>query len=268
MAFLSTHTINKIAEDVNNLGFYKIENFLKKDTVDKVIGMFPKEKPKDKELKIKIPVHFYSFIIKLFKLQFRLFFTGIYLLNLKRKLNCDKIMEKVQSKNCKLVSMDIVYNPKSDEPIKKWHADQLHNFNGKDKSIYKFFIYLTPTSTNNGCLAYIKKSNILSNTIADLMFRGALPKEVVYTLKQYSNFVSRKEVRDKILQNKNANDIDLNEVINSVNKINNNPSTNELDIQIKNSGDCLLFDETGMHRGAQSKQDRYVLRFLYQNINN
>lgn len=39
-------------------------------------------------------------------------------------------------------------------------------------------------------------------------------------------------------------------------------------ISIENAGDCLLFDETGMHRGAQTKQDRYVLIFIYQNINN
>ena len=155
--------------------------------------------------------------------------------------------------------MDIMFNPKVDKPVKDWHADQLHNFYGKDKGNYKFSIYLTPTSSNNGCLAYVNQSNNLSNTIANLMSIGELPKEIIYTLKQYSNFISKEDIKKKILNSKKPYNIDLDKVINNVNKVNSNPATNELDISMENAGDCLLFDETGMHRGFRlNKIDMFL----------
>ncbi len=267
MALLSTENLNQISTNVNKIGYFKIKNFLDDKTVSKVIRLFPSPKPKE-ETRIKIPTKWISFLIKLLKFEFKLFYIGLYLLRLKNKLNCDQIMKFAQSQNCKLVSMDLVYNSKKNELIKKWHADQLHNFNGKNKGIFKFFIYLTPTSSDNGCLAYIDKSNVLSNTIAELMFKGKLPKENIYNLDRYTKFINKTEIKDKILKTQNSNNIDLNDVIKKVTKVNDNHETKEFDIEIENSGDCLLFDETGMHRAAPTKQDRYVLRFLYQNINN
>ena len=78
---------------------------------------------------------------------------------------------------------------------------------------------------------------------------GELPKEIIYTLKQYSNFISKEDIK-KDSNSKKPYNIDLDKVINNVNKVNSNPATNELDISMENAGDCLLFDETGMHRGA------------------
>ena len=95
-------------------------------------------------MRIKIPTNFFAFFIKLIKFQFKLIYIGIYLLKLKKKLKCDEIMKRVQSSNCRLVSMDIMFNPKVDKPVKDWHADQLHNFYGdylNDKpDLFQFLI--------------------------------------------------------------------------------------------------------------------------------
>ena len=253
--------------DLQLKGFCLIKKFLDKKKVSKIISFFPK-KP-SKELKIKIPVKFTQFLIKLVKFEFKLFYIGIYLLNLKKKINMDDIISQMLSMKYKLVSMDLMYNPACTEPIKNWHTDQLHNFNGRDKGIYKFFIYLTPVSSNNGCLAYLENSNNLSKIIADLMSKNLLKKKIIYTLDQYFNFVNKDQEKNIIKNHKeykNYNNLD--QVFLNLKKIHQNPLTNEFDIQIDGPGDCLLFDEMGIHRGSSSKQERYVLRFLYQNTSN
>ena len=160
-------------------------------------------------------------------------------------------------------------SPISNEEVLPWHCDQsysnqekINKFKHPDDRQFKFFIYLTPVQSDNGCMCYIPQSH----KIAYALKMGILEKKIHYQKFQYlkdfrkiisinsnysyiKNFLKNQEILDRFLENTKFAE--------------NNLDTNLYDYDME-AGDAIIFDENGFHKGSKiSKNERVVLRFFY-----
>lgn len=254
-------------EMLNINGFTKIPRFLDIETLKTIIPFIEEKKNeinwKKNEVKIKYAITKKSLLIKLLKLQFKQFFQSLFLLKLNKKIKCNQILEKeIPNSKFSLISMDLIYNPIVDVPLRDWHADEVYNLRGGEGGKFKFFIYLTPTKKKSGSLAFIKKSQELNFLLADLMKKKIIPEKKLYSLNDFYEYLNNDEIKNILI--KETSNETFNEVFNIISNVYNNPSTDTYDVEC-DAGDCILFNEMGIHRGAVNKEnERFVLRFLYQ----
>lgn len=250
-------------------GFIKIPNFLANEDIKKSLHIIKSKREdidhKHNWVKIKFPTRILSLLIKLAKFQFKIILQSLYLRRLHKKIQCNLIINNLMpEKKLSLIDIDLNYSPVTSLPIVDWHADSLYLLGGSKNSIYKFFIYLTPTKKKSGSLAFLKKTQKLNTLIADLMKNNQLPTKKLYSIKDYYEYLSIPEV--KIVLIKKISLEEFNFFFDLISKVYKNPETDDYDIEC-NSGDCILFNEIGIHRGGINKiQERFVLRFLYREI--
>jgi hypothetical protein len=257
----------KIQGSLQEDGFVKIPSFLTEEDIKKSLHIIMNRKGeidhKHNWVKIKFPVRIVSLLIKLAKFQFNIILQSLYLRRLNEKLKCNLIINNLMpEKKLNLIDIDLNYSPVTSIPIADWHADSLYLLGGSKNVIYKFFIYLTPTKKKSGSLAFIKKSQKINTLITDLMKSNQLPTKKLYSIKDYYEYLSILDVKNILIKKISLEE--FNYVFDLISKIYKNPQTDDYDIEC-NSGDCILFNEIGIHRGGINKiQERFVLRFLYR----
>ena len=83
-----------------------------------------------------------------------------------------------------------------------------------------------------------------------------------FTLKEFRNFISKKENADFIKNFLNDNNI-IDEFLKKTNFINQKEDTNDFDFSLK-AGDAIIFDEGGFHKASKClHSERLVLRYIY-----
>tara|TARA_B110000977_G_C11006607_1_gene466011 strand:- start:519 stop:1337 length:819 start_codon:yes stop_codon:yes gene_type:complete len=269
---------NEITENVKKNGFCKIENFLEGDNFFK-INKFLKKKIFDKKVKKgDLKTYFFRDYIsffpkKIIHFEIEKIIEFIILNKLSKKLKMRSMANEILGNKSKLYSIDSYYSPISNEPVFDWHFDQAYsgkknikNFVNPDDRIIKFFIYFTPVKSDDGCLAYIPKSNRIAYYLKKAFYNNELEYKPYWMLKDFRNVIKNKDYFS-YLQNKLGGTF-LQSFIDDTDFIDKEPyGTNRFNHNLK-AGGAIIFDDGGAHMGSKTKQnERLVLRFLYKPCN-
>ena len=260
-------------KDINNLrenGIVKIKNFLDENELKEIrnitkLYLLPKNHPKSyRSTNIRFLLY------KILKLNFKKFKQDIKILNLAKKKNLNFISNRIFGEKSYLQFIDIYHTPVSDENLLPWHTDMAYqgdekNYEGfvnPDQDFLKFFIYLTDVGPDNGCTSYIPKSHKIAYAIRKGIFERAIKYQPYFTLKEFRNFISKKENADFIKNFLNDNNI-IDEFLKKTNFVNEKGDANDFDFSLK-AGDAIIFDEGGLHKASKClHSERFVLRYLY-----
>ena len=210
-----------------------------------------------------LSINLISLLIKLVKLDFKKIAASIYFLQLAKKLELAKIAEKILESNVKLYHMDCYCSKKSDQQLVDWHLDHSASeiMNPEQRAI-RFIFYLTDTSSDNGCLGYIPKSNLVSYALKKGIFEKVLKhtphkplidfRKVIQIKENYQyikNIVGEEVIKEFL---KNTDFVDKKSFI-----------ENRFDHAVK-SGGALIFDELGVHSAQKtSLGERIIFRYFY-----
>ena len=266
----------EIIDNVKKNGFYKVENFLNKNDLDKVDKILKKRIFKNNVKKDDLDTYFYrckdkNFLLKkIIKLNFSFFYDCLKLIKLSKQLKLEKIANEILLSKSKLYSIDSYYSPKSDKPVLDWHLDQaysgklkVNNYLNPDHAALKFFIYLSPVSFDNGCLGYIPGSNKIAYYLKKGIFNGELTYKPYWTLKDFRNLVKAKDYFSYL--EKYVDKSQLTQFLNITSFIEDGSNQNKDFYNELDKGGAIIFDESGAHIGSKtSKSDRLVLRFSYK----
>jgi len=260
-------------KDINNLrenGIVKIKNFLDENELKEIrnitkLYLLPKNHPKSyRSTNIRFLLY------KILKLNFKKFKQDIKILNLAKKKNLNFISNRIFGEKSYLQFIDIYHTPVSDENLLPWHTDMAYqgdekNYEGfvnPDQDFLKFFIYLTDVGPDNGCTSYIPKSHKIAYAIRKGIFERAIKFQPYFTLKEFRNFISKKENADFIKNFLNDNNI-IDEFLKKTNFVNEKGDANDFDFSLK-AGDAIIFDEGGLHKASKClHSERLVLRYIY-----
>ena len=266
--------INKIVQEVQKNGIFRFDEFLNNQN----LSVVEKILIKNKYLKGAKKSFFYNsrknFLLKkLFNFEFRSFLDSVKLIKLSKILKLNELSSEILGTQTKLTSIDSYFSPASNEKVLDWHVDQAYSGNlqptkflDPNHAAIKFFIYLTDVYQKNGCLGYIPGSH----KILYFLKLGILNKNISYKpywklsdlRKIVQNSYYRSYLETKIKKETIENFLKISNFI-----VNYPNDTHEYDFNLK-KGDALIFDEAGVHRGAETlKTDRLVLRFSYKHIN-
>ena len=264
----------KIINNIQTNGFCKIDNFFKEEDL-KNIDLKLKEIKEKKIVKgdaiSYFPVDLKSYTIHLLRLKFQQVFQAIQLNNFSKNYSLGKIANKYFNGKTDLKHIDSYFSPISNEKIIDWHADIPINLSTnpdkykKWQRHLKFFIYLTDVDHNNGCLAYLPKSNKINKAISKLVLRKQI---------KIGRFTELTKMREILLYNKELRHLleleieigkdKLDKFIDDTQFVEKDGDTTLFDIKLKKGG-MIIFDEFGFHRGSSpALTDRVVLRFLYK----
>ena len=151
-----------------------------------------------------------------------------------------------------------------------WHTDQAYSgkldikdFVDPEKAALKFFFYLTDVDSENGCLGYIPGSNRISYVLKKLILENKINYSPYWSLADYRNLIKNPDIRNKL-----ENFLRTEETDSFLDKtsfiLEKHKDTENFDI-IAEEGSLLIFDESGVHRGAVlKKSDRVCLRYFYR----
>ena len=271
-------------EDINNLqenGLIKIKNFLNENELKEIRDitksyLLPKNHPKSYcSTNIKLLLY------KILKLNFKKLKQDIKILNLAKRKNLNFISDRIFGEKSYLKYIDIYHTPIGDKNLLPWHTDQSYGyvaqmpsksayteetndegFVNPDRDFLKFFIYLTDVGSDNGCTSYIPKSHKICYAIRKGIFEKAIKYQPYFTLKEFRNFISKKENADFIKNFLNDNNI-IDEFLKKTNFVNEKGDANDFDFSLK-AGDAIIFDEGGFHKASKClHSERFVLRYLY-----
>ena len=207
---------------------------------------------------------------KILKLNFKKLKQDIKILNLAKRKNLNFISDRIFGEKSYLKFIDIYHTPISNENLLPWHTDMAYqgdekNYEGfvnPDQDFLKFFIYLTDVGPDNGCTSYIPKSHKIAYAIRKGIFEKAIKYQPYFTLKEFRNFISKKENADFIKNFLNDNNI-IDEFLKKTNFINEKGDTSDFDFSLK-AGDAIIFDEGGLHKASKCLYtERLVLRYIY-----
>ena len=264
----------KIIQEIQKNGITECQEFFDKDKLEALEKILAN----NKSVKGTKSSFFYrakgKFLLKkLFSFELTNFLDCLRLVSLSKDLKLKELSSKIRGKQTKLFSIDSYFSEVSNNKVLDWHVDQAYSgdlkptrFLNPDYAALKYFIYLTDVSSNNGCLGYIPgshkilyflklgilndkikykpywKLNDLRNIVQDDYYRNYLEKKI------------KKELIDSFLEQSSF-------IVNSPH------DTKEYDFILKKSS-TLIFDEAGVHRGAETlKTSRLVVRFVYKDIN-
>jgi hypothetical protein len=173
----------------------------------------------------------------------------------------------------KINRIDSYYTEKNHKEITKWHCDQSFGgatdpgiyFNGNKsditiKNVNKFFIHLTDVEHDNGAFAYIPGSHIVGLKIRECINNNFIEYEPFMDVDDAVNILRNNE---KIFINKN---LLTKEIINEfINNYENILNKKDFKYSIKaNSGDLIIFNDFGYHKGTSPKKDpRLILRLWF-----
>lgn len=268
-----TNNNTYISKNVIEKGAYVSKNFLNELEIESIKQLLKNFKKEKKDSTRFFPIDKTSLLIKLLKCDLSSFKQGLYFKKLALKLDLQKISTDILGEESKLVAIDAYYSKKSSQNVIDWHCDFAYSGNPNPKKILdhknksiKYFVYLTDTHYKNGSLAYIPYSHIIQRTYSQFLLEKKIDYKPFWKLKDFRNQIIsdplksmiKNEVGSKVFEN----------FINETNFIDeNNGDIKKYDYDLK-SGDALIFDELGFHRGsAPTLNDRLVIRFFYSRKN-
>tara|TARA_Y100001970_G_C13961036_1_gene713152 strand:- start:21 stop:833 length:813 start_codon:yes stop_codon:yes gene_type:complete len=252
-------------------GYFLIKDFLdKKDILDlkKILDTNTKKNTSNSFIAFKK--------IDLFKSILRLDTKKIkknYVINkVKNKYNLQGIASTILGKKNELYAIDSYKSEKNINMVIPWHTDQAYS--GKkeiddsqivnpDKAALKFFFYLTDVDSDNGCLGYIPGSHKISYFLKKLILQKKIDYSPYWSLSDYRNFITTDNIKKNLLNF--VSEYELNQFLKISSFITTDKKdTNLFDIPAK-EGSLLIFDESGVHRGAAlNKTDRLCLRYFFR----
>ena len=264
-----TNKNSQISKNVIEKGAFVSKQFLTELEIDNIKQLLRNFKKKKEDSTRFFPINATSLFIKLLKLDFHSFKQGLFFNKLADKLELQKISSNILGQESKLIAIDAYHSKKSSQNVIDWHCDFAYSGNPNPKKILdyknksiKFFIYLTDTQYKNGSLAYIPYSHILQRTFSKFLLDKKIKYKPFWKLKDFRDQIVadplksmiKKEVGEKVYEY----------FISETDFINkDNGDINKYDHDLK-SGDALIFDELGFHRGsAPTQNDRLVIRFFY-----
>tara|TARA_B100000787_G_C16183027_1_gene293003 strand:- start:1006 stop:1824 length:819 start_codon:yes stop_codon:yes gene_type:complete len=266
---------SQITENVKNKGFYVVESFLDNNSLKKIEKILKTRILDKKVQKTDLKRYFYrsnsNFLIKkIISLQIYDLLHFFELNKLSKKLKMEEIASEILRNKSKLYSIDSYFSPISQNPVFNWHFDQAYSgkkdittFENPDDRAIKFFIYFTPVTTDDGCMGYIPKSNLIAYHLKKAFFDGDLQYKPYWMLKDFRNIIQDPEYFSYL--NKKLDTVLLQSFIDNTKFIDKAPyETNRFDNTV-NKGGAIIFDEGGAHIGSKTtKTERLVLRFLYK----
>ena len=257
-------------DEFNDNGIVKVENFLDQEEIlylkNKLINLGYPKKGEKKSIVYYDKMRIFDKLKNFPTIKFYKKFASLK--------NMQLFANTALQHKTNLYYIDTYYSEKNNNPVLDWHFDQAYsgreNINRNEllnpnSAAIKFFIYLSDTYSDNGCLSYIKGSNKIAFILKKLIHEGQIDYKPYWTLEQFENTITKKENLFKLKKNINENLI-LNflDKIKKIKEAKNN--FHDYDISC-NQGDMLIFDEAGCHRGSKLLfSDRYVLRFLFKRI--
>tara|TARA_A100001011_G_scaffold374440_1_gene434937 strand:+ start:149 stop:955 length:807 start_codon:yes stop_codon:yes gene_type:complete len=258
-------------DTLKNDGIVKIPQFLNEVELSKIQKIVKQYSAVKGAHKSYFSTNYYQLILKIIKFDFKRFFQDITLLNLAKKKKLNYISDKIFNKRSYLKFIDGYFTPISNKDLLPWHTDQAYHgdeknydeFVNPDHAHIKFFIYLTPVGPNNGCTSYIPKSHKIGYAIRKGIYEKVLEYSPYFTLTEFRNFIS-KPINLKYINNYLKDSNAVNNFLKNTEKLEQgNNLVSEFDFAM-NSGDAIIFDEGGVHKGSKSLiNDRLVLRYLY-----
>ena len=267
--------VNKLKDD----GIFKVDKLLNDKEFSELEKILSKYKSDDYSLIGTTFKSYDSFIyrsrgryllkqLKSFKIK--KFFESLKIIKISKKLKFKEIADSFFGQKTKLTNIDVYYSKKSGKNILDWHTDQSYsgklnvtNFENPLHSALKFFVYMTPVDSNNGCLGYIPNSSKFTNHLKQNIYDKKIKYSPYWLLKDFRNIISETNYR-KFLEKK-ISSIEIEKFLNETNFIEKEPyDTNKFDYKL-NKGGAIIFDESGIHRASKPQiTDRLSLRYTYK----
>lgn len=262
-----------IKVSIEKNGYYLVQNFLKEKDIQNLTEVLDKEIKKNSKksfISLKI-VDYIKSIIKFDINDIKKF----YLVNkIKYKYSISRIASEILGKKNELYIIDSYKSEKNLDMIIPWHTDQAYSgkeniieseFVNPDLAALKFFFYLSDVDSDNGCLGYIPGSHKISYFLKKLIKDKQIEYSKYWSLNDYRNLIMSEKVRRKLL-----NHLDTSEIENFINQSSfiekGDKDTKQYDIKAPR-GSLLIFDESGIHRGAAlKKSDRICLRYFFRKV--
>lgn len=257
-------------EDLEQKGSLLKKNVLSKNEIDRVKEIILNQPGGKGVKKSHYPVNFNNFITKLLKLDFKKIKDGLFLLNIKKRLNLNLISNTIFKDKANLIMIDGYWNSIEKKDILPWHSDQAYGGNKnveviKSPNIFylKFFFYLTNVGPNNGCTSYIPCSHKITYAVRSCIFEKKVNYEPFWSLDDLVKFIKKKENYKHILEKLSSVE-ELNNFFKKADLILTNPEKSFFDFEAS-PGDLLIFNDSGVHRGSMpSLNTRIALRYLYK----
>lgn len=260
-----------IANSIKDKGFYYIPSFI---TENKVNDLLTSIKKLNKEIGKDKATVFYEgkrlIINDIYKFNLRKIYKAISIIfSNENKFFSDIASEILDSHYLKRI--DYYSSLKSNKPIINWHNDISYSgaedikkkFHHPNFFKLRFFLYLTDVEYQNGSLAVIPQSHIVSKAIAKLLYENKISYKPHWSLNDFNNYINSKDVKTKLLDligKSQFDDFSLN-----CSFLNKSSDTNKFDIN-SSKGGLVIFDDRCFHRGSNcSKSERSVMRYIYSN---
>ncbi len=258
--------ININHKELKKHGIIKVKNFLSNDELQ-VLKDILSNKLQKNHPKSYFSTNYKFLLYKILKLRFIDFKNHLYILNLAKNKDLNKIADDYFKAKSYIKFIDSYFSPISDIDVLPWHTDQAYEGDEKNYSGYvnpdhahiKFFIYLTEIGPDNGCMSYIPGSHKIGYALREGIFNKKIKYENYYLLKDFRLIVEKN-------MNYLINQLDETLIKNFLHETEfaaKNTATSKFDYSLS-AGDAIIFDEGGVHKGSKSlKNERIVLRYLY-----
>ena len=254
---------------LNKDGFILKKNILQSNQIAKIKNIIKKQRAGKGVSESHYSVNIQSFIIKSIKFDFKKILRSFYFLNLQKKLKLQDIANIYFKQQSKLIEIDGYYNLPQQTDILPWHSDQAYS--GKktvsriappDHFYLKFFFYLTDVGPNNGCTSYIPGSHKITYAVRSCLYEKKIKYEPFWKINDLVSLINKKNNYNYIVDKLESKNV-LDDFLNKANLIISNKGKSFFDFYAS-SGDLLIFNEGGVHRGSiPTLNERVVLRYLY-----
>ena len=263
--------LNKISESIEKNGFHLLKNFLEKEDVTeltKILNINSKKNTRNSFIPVKKMDIFKSF----FRLNRKIFKRSLFVNKVKKKYHLETIASEIIGHNKELYAIDSYKSEINTGMVIPWHTDQAYSGRkdvkenelvNPEKAAIKFFFYLTDVDSENGCLGYIPGSHKISYYLKKIILEKRIKYSPYWSLEDYRNLLKRQD--DISILSKFISENKIEKFLYETSFVNEKiKDTNLFDIQAP-KGSLLIFDESGVHRGASlKKSDRLCLRYFFR----
>ena len=263
----------EIKKKIITNGFYLIKNFLENKDIyylKKILDQNIQKNSKDSF----IPFRTKDLINSIFSFKLENIKKNYFINRIKKKYHLKTIASNILENKNELYAVDSYKSKKNKNMVIPWHTDQAYSgkevvneneFVNPDMAALKFFFYLSDVDSDNGCLGYIPGSHKISYYLKKLILEKKIEYSRYWSLHDYRNLVMSDYVKKKLLNYISPEEIE--EFIKNSSFVDSPIKDTKLfDIEAP-EGSLLIFDESGVHRGAAlNKSDRLCLRFFFRKI--
>ena len=172
-----------------------------------------------------------------------------------------------------LERIDAYTSKVSELPVLPWHTDRafsgdkiIHNRVQNKLFSYKVFIYLSDCSKENGSLAVLPGSHLITSGLRRLMRKGLLEYEPFWALTDFLSIIKRPDIKKMMVSENNfVTEETLEEFVSQGSSLAEGQCDGDFDIS-GNAGDAVIFDERTFHRGGKcTSSERTVVRLFMLN---